>query len=70
MDLATYMTANDLDDAAMAAKIGRSRVAVSRYRRKLEIPSPGTIRMIVEVSGGEVTANELLQIEPAGEAAQ
>lgn len=68
MDLAAYMQANELDDAAMAAKIGRSRVAVSRYRRKLEIPAAETIKRIVDVSAGAVTANDLLQIETAGAA--
>ncbi len=67
MDLAAYMSANDLDDTAMAAKIGRSRVAVSRYRRGLEIPSSAVIKRIVKVSRGGVTANELLGIStPAG----
>ncbi len=67
MDLAAYMSANDLDDTAMAAKIGRSRVAVSRYRRGLEIPSSAVIKRIGKVSRGGVTANELLGIStPAG----
>lgn len=65
MQLAEYMAANKLDDAAMGALIGRSRVSVSRYRRKLEVPSSETIPVIVAVTGGLVTANELLGIETA-----
>lgn len=67
MNLADYMEQNDLDDAAMGRMIGRSRVAVSRYRRGLEIPSSEAIKRIVVASDGAVTADELLQI---GEAAQ
>lgn len=69
MQLADYMAANGLDDAAMGALIKRSRVTVSRYRRKLEVPSSETIPLIVAASGGQVTANELLGIE-AAEAAE
>lgn len=67
MDLAAYMDANDLDDAALGKQIGRSRVAVSRYRRGLETPSSGVVKRIVKISAGAVTANELLGITaPAG----
>lgn len=62
MQLADYMEANGLDDAAVGAKIGRSRVSVGRYRRKLEIPSSETVKLIVEAFGGAITANELLDI--------
>lgn len=63
MQLADYMAANKLDDAAIGALIGRSRVTVSRYRRKLEVPSSETIPLIVAATGGAVTANDLLGIE-------
>lgn len=67
MTLADYMQANGLDDAAMGAKIGRSRVSVGRYRRKLEIPSSETVKLIVAATEGAVTANELLEISEAAE---
>jgi hypothetical protein len=63
MQLADYMAANNLDDAAMGALINRSRVTVSRYRRKLEVPSSETIPLIVAATGGKVTANDLLGIK-------
>jgi hypothetical protein len=69
MQLADYMQAEGLDDAAFAAKINRSRVSVGRYRRKLEIPSGSTVKLIVEASNGRVSANELLEIT-APEAAE
>jgi len=56
------MEERGIDDSTMAAKIGRSRVSVSRYRRKLEEPSVEVIRTIVAVTAGAVTANDLLGI--------
>lgn len=74
MNLAEYMEAEKLTDAAMGAKLGeddpklrKSRVTVGRYRRGLE-PIPGdVVKRMVEMSGGRMTANELLgiQVEPA-----
>lgn len=63
MQLAEFMQAEDLDDAALGAKIKRSRVTVSRYRRGLE-PIPGdVVKQLVEMSAGKMTANELLGIQ-------
>ena len=65
MGLAELMAAEGLDDAAMASKVGRSRVTLSRYRRGSE-PIPGeVVKLLVELSGGRMTANELLGIEAA-----
>ena len=64
MTLSEFMQAHSLDDEALAAKIGRNRVTVSRYRRGLEVPSAPVIVQIVELSEGKVTANELLGIQP------
>jgi hypothetical protein len=63
MQLAEFMELEELDDAALGAKIKRSRVTVSRYRRGLE-PIPGdVVKLLVEISSGRMTANELLGIE-------
>lgn len=68
MTLAEYMEAENLTDAAMGDRIGKSRVTVSRYRRGLE-PIPGdVVKRLVESSDGRMTANELLGIQT--EAAQ
>lgn len=68
MTLAEYMEAEGITDAKMGERINKSRVTVSRYRRGLE-PIPGeTVKALVEMSGGRMTANELLGIE--AEAAQ
>lgn len=64
MHLAEWMEGEGIGDAALGARLGKSRVTVSRYRRKLETPPAETIRDIVALSAGRVTANELLGIEP------
>ena len=63
MQLDEFMQAQKLTDEEVAARIGRSRVSVSRYRRRIETPSPDIIRSLVELSEGQITANELLGIE-------
>ena len=63
MDLAGFMTAHKIDDAEMGIRIGKSRSRVSRYRRGIE-PIPGdVVKQLVEMSDGEMTANELLGIK-------
>ncbi len=57
------MSANEKDDAAVGALVGKSRTRVSRYRRKLE-PIPGeVVKQLVELSEGRMTADELLGIK-------
>lgn len=69
MNLADYMASKNIDDAQMGERIGKSRSRVSRYRRGIE-PIPGdVVKQLVKMSGGEMTANELLGIQPC-EAAQ
>lgn len=68
MNLAAYMATHSLDDAQMGERIGKSRSRVSRYRRGLE-PIPGdVVKQLVSLSGGVMTANELLGIETAAAA--
>jgi hypothetical protein len=63
MTLSEFMQAWAFDDEALGLKIGRTRVSVSRYRRGLKTPSAATIVKIVDVSEGQVTANDLLGIQ-------
>lgn len=67
MTLAEWMEGERISDAALATRIGKSRVSISRYRRKLEIPGSETVKDIVRESLGRVTANELLGIQEAAE---
>lgn len=70
MTLAEYMDAENLTDAQVAERIGRSRVTVGRYRRALE-PIPGdVVKQLVEMDR-RMTADELLGIAtPEGQAAE
>lgn len=63
MDLADWMTANEKDDAAVGALVGKSRTRVSRYRRKLEAIPGEVVKQLVEMSKGAMTADELLGIQ-------
>jgi len=65
MKLAEFMDVEGLTDAAVGARVKKSRVTISRYRRQLE-PIPGdVVKELVEFSKGKMTANELLGIEPS-----
>jgi transcriptional regulator with XRE-family HTH domain len=65
MHLSDYMTANNLDDEAIAAKIERSRVTVSRIRRRKVRPDWETIERISAVTEGQVTADDFQSLEAA-----
>lgn len=58
MHLSDYMDAHKLDDDAVAAGISRSRVTVSRIRRRKVRPDWQTIERIKEYTGGIVTADD------------
>ena len=55
MHLSDYMAERNLSDEDVAAAIGRSRVSVSRYRRKLVRPDWDTIEEIRAFTRGKVT---------------
>lgn len=63
MNLSDWMQSEGIDDAALGEKISRSRVSVSRYRRGLEPIPADVVKQLVVMSGGQMTANELLGIE-------
>lgn len=62
MNLAEYMQSENLDDAAIGARVKRSRVTINRYRRGLEPIPSDIVKTLVETSDGKMTANELLGI--------
>ena len=67
MDLAAWMKNKDLTDAKLASEVGYSRVSIGRFRRKLEpIPTP-LVKRFVAMSGGQMTADELIGISEAAE---
>lgn len=58
MHLSEYMAAHELTDETVAQSIGRSRVSVSRYRRKLERPSLETARRLHTWSEGAIALED------------
>jgi hypothetical protein len=71
MHLADFMRSRELSDEAVADAIGRSRVSVSRYRRRLVRPDWGAIEAIKSFTEGAVLADDWsgpLAVESAAEA--
>jgi transcriptional regulator with XRE-family HTH domain len=65
MHLATYMAEKGLSDEDVAAAIARSRVSVSRYRRKLIRPEWETIEAIRLYTKGRVTEADWRRLSPS-----
>ena len=63
MHLSAYMELAGLSDDQVAAKIERSRVTVSRIRRKKVRPDWATIEALYRISDGAITANDFQSIE-------
>jgi hypothetical protein len=63
MHLSEYMASNNLDDAAVAAGINRSRVTVSRIRRRKVRPDWPTIERIKEFTNGACTADDFQALD-------
>jgi hypothetical protein len=63
MHLSDYMAKHDLDDEQVAAGIDRSRVTVSRIRRRKVRPDWDTIEAIKKFTKGAVTADDFQSLE-------
>ncbi len=63
MHLSEYMIANNLDDDAVAAGISRSRVTVSRIRRRKVRPDWDTIAELRTFTKDQVTADDFQNLE-------
>lgn len=70
MHLSEYMVLHELDDDAVALGIERSRVTVSRIRRRKVRPDWATIEKIKEFTSGVSSADDYQNIEASIEAAQ
>lgn len=66
MHLADYMDERHLSDETVAAAIGRSRVSVSRYRRKLVRPDWETINAIRAYTKGRVAEADWSKVKEIG----
>ncbi|WP_246252053.1 helix-turn-helix domain-containing protein [Ancylobacter pratisalsi] len=60
MNLANYLAANELTDAAFAERIGRERSFVTRLRTGRATPSLATVAAIQVATNGAVTATDFM----------
>jgi hypothetical protein len=72
MHLSQYMAEHGLSDELVAEGIGRSRVSVSRYRRRLIRPDWKAVDAIKAFTNNAVTADDwtgphLVEAEPRAE---
>ena len=58
MNLASYLEKNDLTATAFAAQIGVAIATVTRAARGEIMPSPETMKRIMEATNGKVTPND------------
>lgn len=58
MKLNSWMEREKLGNEAMGALIGVHPVSVSKYRQGKMVPRPGLMAKIIELTGGDVTAND------------
>jgi hypothetical protein len=70
MQLADWMHRKNLRDQAMADLLTNDlvqveRSMVSRYRRRTHRPSWPVVERIIEVTGGEVTADDFVNVQAA-----
>lgn len=65
MHLSEYMAKHDLTDDYVAARIERTRVTVSRIRRRKVRPDWETIEKIKKFTKGASTADDYVTREPA-----
>ena len=65
MHLSDYMADRKLSDEQVAEAIRRSRVTVSRIRRRKVRPDWPTIEALREWSEGKITANDFEQLQAA-----
>jgi len=62
MHLSDYMTLHKLSDDAVADAIDRTRVTVSRIRRRKVRPDWDTLEKIKEFTGGQSTADDYVKL--------
>lgn len=62
MTLKDWLATKDISNADFGAKICRTAEAVRRYANGERIPDRETMPLIVEATGGEVTANDFFGV--------
>lgn len=70
MKLSDYMRDHNLTDAALAERIGRHRVSVTRYRNGRVRPDWDAMMAIEAATNGAVTPNDFIAPAPAEPASE
>lgn len=65
MKLADYLAKHQISQTAFARLIEASQVAVSRYASGRRMPGRDRLLKIREATGGEVTANDFVEVGAA-----
>lgn len=60
MQLALYLSQNDISDSDFAERIGVKRQAVHRYKTGERFPERAVLQKIIEATDGAVTANDFM----------
>lgn len=63
-DLRAWREAQKLTRAQLGEKLGVTSVAIGRYEAG-RVPDPGVLQRLIEITGGEVTANDFFDIPDA-----
>ena len=58
--LREYRIAKGLSQQDLAASVGVKKAAISRIEQGKRVPSMGLVARIVEISGGELSANDFM----------
>lgn len=66
-DLRTWREDQKLSRAQLGEKLGVTPVAIGRYEQG-RVPDPTVLQKIIEVSAGEVTANDFFDIPDTSDA--
>lgn len=60
MTLTEFLTREKLSDADFAARVGCTKSAVIKWRRRERMPRGEALTRIIDETGGAVTANDFL----------
>jgi len=63
MQLKTYLKRNDITTRQFAESTGISAMSISRYARRLRVPTLEIASRIVDATQGKVTFRELMDIK-------
>jgi transcriptional regulator with XRE-family HTH domain len=63
--LREYRVAQGLSQSALAASVGVMKATISRIEKGKRVPSLGLVARIVEISAGELSADDFMPARPS-----